>query len=67
MDAFRIVPLQLKCVMLGRNDLETAIASHKEHILHETHARDIVNMPELEGGQKWMNNKMPLELVVRKA
>jgi len=51
----------------GHHDLETAIASHKEHILHETHARDIVKKPELEGGQKWMINKMPLELVVKKA
>jgi S-adenosylhomocysteine hydrolase len=51
----------------GHHDLETAIAAHKEHIMRETHARDLVKKPELEGGQKWVVNKMPLELAVRKA
>jgi len=51
----------------GHHDLETAIAAHKEHIMRETHARDMVKKPELEGGQKWIVNKMPLELAVRKA
>lgn len=51
----------------GQHDLETAISAHREHILHETHARDIVKKTELEGGQKWTINKMPLELVVKRA
>ena len=51
----------------GHHDLETAIAAHKEHIVRETHAIKIVKKPELEGGQKWVINKMPLELAVRKA
>lgn len=51
----------------GHHDLEAAIGAHKEHIARETHARDIVKSPELENGQKWVINKMTLELAVRKA
>jgi len=51
----------------GHHDLETAISAHREHIVHETHARALTKVPELEGGQKWMINKMPLELLVKKA
>ena len=51
----------------GHHDLEAAISSHKEHILRETHARDVVKNAELDGGQKWMINKMSIELTVKKA
>ena len=51
----------------GHPDLELAISSHKTHILHETHARDMVRKSPIEGGVKWTINKLPLELSVKKA
>ena len=51
----------------GSQDLDLAISSHKAHIMRETHAKDILKRPSLEGGKKWMVNKMPLVLTVRRA
>lgn len=51
----------------GHHDLEVAADAHREHIMRETHARELVRKPDLEDGKKWTINKMPLELVVRKA
>ena len=50
----------------GHSDLETALSSHAEHIKHETHARNLTKRERLEGAQKWVINKMPIELAVRK-
>jgi isoleucyl-tRNA synthetase len=51
----------------GHPDLETALSSHCEHIKHETHATSITKREAVDGGRKWMINKMPLELSVKKA
>ena len=47
-------------------DIETAIESYKSHISHETHALSISRNEHLEGAHKWVVNKKPLELVVRR-
>jgi hypothetical protein len=51
----------------GHPDLEKAISSHMVHITHETHAARMVRSAELSGATKWVINKMPLELTVRKS
>jgi isoleucyl-tRNA synthetase len=51
----------------GHPDLEKAISSHMVHITHETHAARMVRSAELSGATKWVINKMPLELAVRKS
>jgi isoleucyl-tRNA synthetase len=51
----------------GHKDIESAIHSHMQHIMHETHSKSLTKVPDVEGAQKWIINKMPLELVVRKA
>lgn len=51
----------------GHRDVETAIHSHMQHIMHETHSTSLSKSSTVEGAQKWVINKMPLELVVRKA
>ncbi|HEX7393001.1 MAG TPA: isoleucine--tRNA ligase [Thermoplasmata archaeon] len=51
----------------GHKDIESAIHSHMQHIMHETHSKSLTKIPDVEGAQKWIINKMPLELVVRKA
>jgi isoleucyl-tRNA synthetase len=51
----------------GHPDLEKAISSHMVHITHETHAARMVRSAELSGATKWVINKMPLELMVRKS
>ncbi len=48
----------------GPPDLELAITSHKVHIAHETHAKEIVRKDDLEDGRKWTVNKMALILKV---
>jgi isoleucyl-tRNA synthetase len=50
----------------GHHDLETALSSHAEHIKHETHARSLKRSDRLDGAEKWVINKMPIELVVKK-
>jgi isoleucyl-tRNA synthetase len=50
----------------GHSDLEIALSSHAGHIKHETHARNLTRRERLEGAQKWVINKMPIELAVRK-
>jgi isoleucyl-tRNA synthetase len=51
----------------GHPDIELAISSHKSHIMHEVHAKDIVKRSPVEGAVKWTVNKLPLELAVRKS
>jgi isoleucyl-tRNA synthetase len=51
----------------GHPDLETALSVHRDHIARETHARALTKKEPSEGGQKWMINKMPLELSVRRS
>ncbi|OGS55695.1 MAG: isoleucine--tRNA ligase [Euryarchaeota archaeon RBG_19FT_COMBO_56_21] len=51
----------------GHPDLESAISSHKEHIMRETHAKALMRKESPEGAQKWMINKLPLELSVRRS
>jgi isoleucyl-tRNA synthetase len=51
----------------GHPDIEVAVFSHKTHIMHETHATDVVKKAELDNPTKWVVNKLNLELVVRKA
>jgi isoleucyl-tRNA synthetase len=50
----------------GHSDLEIALSSHAAHIKHETHARSLTRRESLEGAQKWVINKMPIEIAVRK-
>ncbi|MBN1677408.1 MAG: class I tRNA ligase family protein, partial [Candidatus Thermoplasmatota archaeon] len=49
----------------GHRDVETAISSHKSHIMNETHSSSIAK-GESEGARQWVINKMPLALSVRK-
>ncbi len=51
----------------GHPNLEIALSVHRDHIARETHARAITKKEPSEGGQKWMINKMPLELSVRRS
>ncbi len=51
----------------GHRDIETAMSSHKAHIMHETHARSLTRNEKLAGGQKWVINKLELELLVKPA
>jgi len=51
----------------GHSDLETAISAHKSHIMHETHANSMMKKESPEDAQKWLVNKMPLELAVRRS
>ncbi len=48
-------------------EIENAISSHSDHICHETHARALARVPQSEVSRKWVVNKMPLELTVRRA
>jgi len=50
----------------GHPDLENAISSHSAHISHETHAKQLQQSPDLAGGQRWLINRMQLDLVVRR-
>ncbi len=50
----------------GHKDIEIAIHSHLQHIMHETHSKSLIRAEGAQGAQKWVINKMPLELVVRK-
>ncbi len=50
----------------GHPDIERAISSYLTHISHETHATRLVRNEGLVGATKWVINKMPLELLVRK-
>jgi len=49
----------------GHHVLENAISSHVSHIMRETHARAVVKKDLGESGQKWIINKMPLQLAIR--
>jgi len=51
----------------GHHEIEVAISSHKEHIMRETHAVRLTRADALEGAQRWTIDRLPLELVVRKA
>jgi isoleucyl-tRNA synthetase len=51
----------------GHSDIEKAISSHNDHISKETHAVRISRNAGISGGTKWVINKMPLELLVRKS
>lgn len=50
----------------GHPDIEKAISSHMTHVSQETHASRVVKNADLSGATKWIINKMPLELLVRK-
>jgi len=47
-------------------EIENAIDSYSTHICHETHARALVKGPHTDGSRKWVVDKMPLELSVRR-
>lgn len=51
----------------GHHDIETAISSHREHIMREVNAVRLSKREGLDGAQRWIINKQPLELLVRKA
>jgi isoleucyl-tRNA synthetase len=51
----------------GHPDVEIAFSAHRSHIMHEVHAIRLERNPGLAGGRKWIINKLPVELVVRKA
>ncbi len=53
-------------VFSGHRDIETAISSHRSHIMLETHAVSVTK-GESDDGKQWTINKMPLALSVRKA
>jgi isoleucyl-tRNA synthetase len=53
-------------VYSGHRDLETAISSHRSHIMIETHANSVTK-GESDDARQWTVNKMPLALSVRKA
>lgn len=50
----------------GHPDLEVAISSHREHIMREVHASSIIKKESPAGARKWVINKMPLEVSVRR-
>jgi len=56
----------VEVVFSGHRDIETAISSHRSHIMVETHAKSITK-GDAEDGQHWTVNKMPLSLSIRKA
>jgi isoleucyl-tRNA synthetase len=51
----------------GHPDVETAISVSKEHIMKETHARSIKKKESPEGARRWVINKLPLDLAVRRS
>jgi len=51
----------------AHRDIEEAITSYRSHISHETHARSVDRNPSIEGARKWTVDKMPLELLVKRA
>jgi len=48
-------------------DIETAITAHKTHIMHETHATSLTKRDAMTGGTKWIVNKLPLELSLKRS
>lgn len=52
---------------LAHPDIETAIVAHEKHIMLETHARSLTKRSGLTGGTKWVVNKLPLELSVKRS
>jgi len=51
----------------AHQDIETAFSVYRAFIAHETHARSLTKKQSPEGAFRWMVNKMPLELAIRKA
>ena len=51
----------------AHRDIEEAITSYKSHISHETHARSVDRNHSMECAKKWTVDKMPLELLVKRA
>ncbi len=58
---------QVEVLYSGHRDIESAITAHSAHIAHETHASRLARNPEISGGKKWVINRMPLELLVRRS
>ena len=52
---------------LAHPDIETAIAANEKHIMHETHAKSLMRRDTLTGGTKWVVNKLPLELSIKRS
>jgi isoleucyl-tRNA synthetase len=48
-------------------DIEMAISSHNTHIMHETHARSLAKRDSVTNGTKWLVNKLPLELAIKRS
>ena len=51
----------------GHPDIEMAISSHKDRMMHETHARLLEHSSPSEDAKKWIVNKMPLQLTVKRS
>lgn len=43
-------------------DIVSAINAHRTHIMHEAHLSSITENSSIEGGRRWVVNKLPLEL-----
>lgn len=56
----------VEVVFSGHRDIETAISSHRPHIMLETHAKSITK-GEPDDARQWTVNKLPLALSVKKA
>jgi len=50
----------------GHRDIETAIASYREHIMRETHALTLSKGEGFEGAQEWTIDGLKVRLAVRK-
>ena len=51
----------------GHGDLESAMVSHRAHIIREVHASRIEKKEHPENAKRWVINKMPIELSVRRS
>jgi isoleucyl-tRNA synthetase len=51
----------------GHSDLEEAVVSHKAHIMREVHASSMQRKEHQESPKKWVINKKPMELSVRRS
>ena len=51
----------------GHRAIETAVSSHRAYIMRETNAVTMEMRQPLDGARAWSVDRMPLELVVRKA
>ena len=51
----------------AHDDIERAISSYQDTIEKDTNAKSFFRMSVVDGGKKWIINKMPFEASVKKA